>query len=142
MNTLDFLNTNKYSGDNTFVGYAQYIRDNWAWLKYSYAIAIIVRRRMSELGMTQKQLAEEMGCSQQHISVLLNGRVNMTLETLAKLENSLQLNLLGNILEPLAENSSAGFLNDPAPSQEALSDAKTSSMVDGYKPRKKKGPKK
>ncbi|MBR5255428.1 MAG: helix-turn-helix transcriptional regulator [Bacteroidales bacterium] len=140
MNTLDFLRANEHKSSEDFVAMAQYVKDNWAWLKYSYAIAIKVRRRMQELGMTQKQLAEALGCSQQHVSVLLNGKVNMTLETLAKLENALQFDLIGASLESFDKESSMSFLND---SFEKIPESglNTRSLVDGYKPRKKKGPK-
>ena len=140
MNTLDFLRANEHKSSEDFVAMAQYVKDNWAWLKYSYAIAIKVRRRMQELGMTQKQLAEALGCSQQHVSVLLNGKVNMTLETLAKLENALQLDLIGASLESFDKESSMSFLNDSF-GKIPESGLNTRSLVDGYKPRKKKGPK-
>lgn len=34
--------------------------------------------------MTQKMLAERMGCSQQYVSKFLKGRENLALETLTK----------------------------------------------------------
>lgn len=139
MNTIDFLNANK--GTSSFLAQAQYVRDNWAWLKYSYAIAIKVRSRMEELGWNQKQLAEEIGCTQQHVSVLLNGRVNMTLETIAKLEEALGISFLGTILDPLEKPGTHYYLNDPAPDELPV-DIDTSSLTYGYRPRKKKGPKK
>ena len=144
MNTLDFLRANEHKSEDDFVAKAQYIKDNWGWLRYSYAIAIKVRRRMQELDMTQKQLADALGCTQQHVSVLLNGKVNMTLETLAKLENALQFDLIGASLESFGNSgggeSSPSFLNDSF-GETTASGLKTSSLVDGYKPRKKKGPK-
>ena len=92
MNTLDFLKANEHKSVDAFIPKAQYLKENWPWLKYSYAIAIKVRRRMKELGVTQKELARRLECTQQHISVLLGGRANMTLETLAKLEQALSFN--------------------------------------------------
>ena len=140
MNTLDFLNANKQS--SPFVERAQYLKDNWDWLKYSYAIAIKVQSRMEELNMTQKQLAEAMGCTQQHISVLLRGTVNMTLETLSKLEKALNFTLIGSVLEFTSQGAS-GYLNDPGPDGVHITSG-NSALVEGYgcKPRKKKGPKK
>lgn len=140
MNVLDFLDANKYSGKNTFVEQAQFIKDNWGWLKYSYAIAIKVRSQMDTLGMTQKQLSERLGCSQQHISVLLNGRVNMTLETLAKLEDALGIGLLNPSLTEFQEGSQPAYLCDSA--IDPCSSPHTNNLVSSYKPRKKKGPKK
>ena len=71
--------------------------------------------------------------TQQHISVLLGGKVNMTLETLAKLEEALSLDLIGQSLK--------GYLNDSGVHGPAHEGVNTSDLVDGYKPRKKKGPK-
>lgn len=142
MNVLDFLNANKYSEKNTFVEQAQFIKDNWGWLKYSYAIAIKVRSRMDTLGMTQKQLSERLGCSQQHISVLLNGRVNMTLETLAKLEDALGVGLLNPSLTEFQEGSQPAYLCDSAVYPCASPHPHTKNLVASYKPRKKERPEK
>lgn len=144
MNTLDYLKANEHKSENGFVSKAQYVKDNWSWLKYSYAIAIKVRRRMKELGITQKELAQKLECTQQHISVLLGGKANMTLETLSKLEQALSFDLIGNQLVidySLPDQSIVGYLNDSSVSGPVPDGFKTSNVVDGYKTRKKKGPK-
>ena len=144
MKTIDYLRKNEHKGEGAFLNAAQYLKDNWGWMKYSYAIAIKVRRRMSELGWTQKHLAEALDCTQQHISILLNGKVNMTLETLSKLENALDFDLIGEALLLPGEYSlpteTTGYLNEPSSDDEKIT-TDTSSLVDGYTPRKKKGPK-
>ena len=96
---------------------------------------------MDELGWTQKKMAETLKCSQQHISVLLNGRANMTLETIAKLETALDISLLDSILTKLAGNPTIGYLNDSAVDPPVFP-LETKHLVNGYAPRKKKGPKK
>lgn len=145
MSTLDFLRANEHKSGNTFLQEAQFVRDNWGWLKYSYAVAIRVREQMDKLGWTQKQLAEALGCTQQHISILLKGRANMTLETLSKLEDALHFDLIGKVLTPsngyAPSQISPLFLNDGVPTDNATS-SKTNEMVEGYRPRRKKGPKK
>lgn len=50
--------------------------------------------RMEELGLTQKKLAERMGCSQQYVSKVLRGKENLSLETLCKIENALELHIV------------------------------------------------
>ena len=144
MNTTDFLKANEHKGTEDFVSKAQYLKDNWIWLRYSYAIAVKVRRRMTEMGITQKQLADSLGCSQQHISILLHGRVNMTLETLAKLEKALSLDLIESHLEAsdysLVPTPAPVYLNDVSTNDPEYIRG-TKSLVDGFKPRKKKGPK-
>lgn len=144
MNKLQFLKEHEHKSEKNFQAESQYIQDNWGWLKYSYVIAIKVRSRMEELGWTQKQLAEVLGCTQQHVSVLLRGRVNMTLETLAKLESALQFDLIGKQLSIPArpyrmQQSTPLYLSSPVPGEEVTT--KTSSLVSGYPSRKKKGPK-
>lgn len=144
MNTMDFLRAHEHISERGFVSNAQYLQDNWSWLKYSYAIAIKVRRRMKELGITQKELAIHLGCTQQHVSVLLGGKANMTLETMAKLEQALSFDLIGQGLQEFGYSISednVGCLNAPSVSGSAPEGFKTSELVDGYKPRKKKGPK-
>ena len=142
MNTIEFLKENARKGSGAFRKEAQYLRDNWEWMKYSYAIAIKVRHRLKELGWSQKRLAESLGCTQQHISILLNGRVNMTLETLAKLENALECDLIGQALRCPDGYSFPGrtprYLNEPAAGEKTV-EANTSSLVDGYASGKKKG---
>ena len=88
---------------------------------------------------TQKRLAEALGCTQQHISVILNGHVNMTLETIAKLEAALDIDLISSSLTTF-DSPQPGYLNQPSPGDPPL-DINTTQLVDGYAPRKKKGPK-
>ena len=70
------------------------------WLRYSQHIAMLMLDRMEELEMNQKQLAEKMNCSRQYISKVLKGRENLSLETLAKIENALGISIIKE--EPLA----------------------------------------
>lgn len=51
---------------------------------------------MDEQSVTQVMLAERMGCTQQYVSNLLKGSSNMTLETIAKLESALHIDLWGS----------------------------------------------
>ena len=53
--------------------------------------------KMEELGLTQKSVAERMGCSQQYISRVLKGNENLSIETISKIEDALNL----SILEPV-----------------------------------------
>ena len=67
---------------------------NKSWLRYSQMIAMKMLDKMEAVGMTQKILAERMGCSQQYVSKILKGRENLSLETLAKIEDALNLSLV------------------------------------------------
>ncbi len=76
---------------------AEWRMANKSWLRYSQRIAMMMLDRMDELGMTQKGLAQLMGCSQQYISKVLKGQENLSLETLAKIERCLQISILDHI---------------------------------------------
>lgn len=77
---------------------AQWRRENRRWLRYSGFIAITVMHRLEELKMSQKELAEKMNCSPQYVSKLLKGSENLTLDTISKLEESLDLDLVRSAL--------------------------------------------
>ena len=67
---------------------------NKLWIRYSQMIAMKMLDKMEAVGMTQKILAERMGCSQQYVSKILKGRENLSLETLAKIEDALNLRFI------------------------------------------------
>ena len=71
-------------------------RDNWPWMKYSMQVALKVRSKMRTDGITQCALASKLGCTQQYVSLILKGKENLTLETIAKLESALHIDLWGS----------------------------------------------
>ena len=73
---------------------AEWRMANKSWLRYSQHIAMLMLDKMDELHMTQKQLSELMGCSQQYISKVLKGQENLSLETLSKIERCLQIQII------------------------------------------------
>lgn len=80
-------------------GEAEARRANKPWLRFSQQVAIAMLDRMEQLGLTQKKLAELMGCSQQYISKVLKGRENLSIETIFKIEDALQLHILPKMVE-------------------------------------------
>ena len=79
---------------------AQWRRENRCWLKYSGFIAMTVMNRLEEQGLSQKDLAERMDCSPQYVSKLLRGSENLTLDTISKLEECLDIDLIQTALSP------------------------------------------
>jgi antitoxin component HigA of HigAB toxin-antitoxin module len=73
---------------------AEHRRDNKSWLPYSQHIAMLMLDKMEELGLTQKALAVQMHVSQQYVSKVLKGQENLSLETLAKIEDTLHIGVL------------------------------------------------
>jgi len=78
---------------------AEWRQQNKSWLRHSQHIAMLMLDKMEEMNMTQKQLAEMMGCSQQYVSKVLKGQENLSLETMAKIEDCLDISILQNELE-------------------------------------------
>ncbi len=69
---------------------------NRAMLRESRKIAYKVLVRLDVLGWSQKRLADEMGVSAQYISKVVQGKENLTLDTLIKLQNILDIPLLAS----------------------------------------------
>lgn len=88
------LNEQRSSTPSKWRENAQWRIDNKSWLRYSQRIAVMMLDRMEELGLTQKSLAEIMGCSQQYISKVLKGTENLSIETITKIESALELEIL------------------------------------------------
>lgn len=99
MKTVDVLRKHSSTTKSNWRSEAEQRRTDWNWLRYSAAIALMVRQRMSELCMTQVALAEKLGCTQQHVSMLLKGNANLTLETIAKLEEALDFSIIKDAFE-------------------------------------------
>ena len=64
------------------------------WLQYSRKIAIKVAMAMKQQGLSRQDLAYRMGCSPQYVSRLLKGEENLSLETICKLEDALNIAIL------------------------------------------------
>ena len=95
---IEFLESHQSGAPSKWRGDAQWRRDNEFWLTYSRHITLKVLRGMDEQSVTQAELARRMGCTQQYVSNLLKGSSNMTLETIARLETALNLDILKTAL--------------------------------------------
>lgn len=119
MKAIEFLMKNQSDTASKWREEAEYRRKTARWLRYSAMIALQVRDRMSQIGMTQVVLAEKLGCTQQHISMLLKGKNNLTLETIAKLEEALDFDIIGEAFIPVdgynqkIPQSSRTYLSEP-----------------------------
>lgn len=64
------------------------------WLRYSRKIAIKTAMAMKYQNISRQELAKRMGCSPQYVSRLLKGEENLSLETICKLEEALNIVIL------------------------------------------------
>jgi ribosome-binding protein aMBF1 (putative translation factor) len=78
---------------------AEWRQKNKSWLRFSQLVAIRMLEQMAAEGLTQKSLAERLGCSQQYVSKILKGQENLSIETISKIEEALSLELLPKELE-------------------------------------------
>ena len=137
---IEFLEAHQSSTPSRWREDAQWRRDNEYWLKYARYITLQVLRAMEEQSITQVELAKRMGCTQQYVSNLLKGSSNMTLETIARLENALSIDLIKSALTYVhgygsPVSSRPQYLSDSA-GEKLDPNIKTSDFVDGYKHRK------
>lgn len=72
---------------------ARYRRENRAWLRKSQHIAVRILSVLKEKGMQQIGLAEALDVSPQQVSKIMQGKQNLTLETISKLEAVLGVKL-------------------------------------------------
>jgi ribosome-binding protein aMBF1 (putative translation factor) len=80
--------------DTTWIKEATFRQENKYWLDASFDIALAVSTALRKKKLTQRDLAERMGCSPQYISKVLKGSENLTLETICKMEKVLQIKLI------------------------------------------------
>ncbi|MCF8254688.1 MAG: helix-turn-helix transcriptional regulator [Bacteroidia bacterium] len=80
-------------------------KTNKAWLKKSMQIAIAILKVLRERNVTQVELAAKLEVSPQYINKIVKGQENLTLETIAKLEEILKINLIS--IEPFQYKSEA-----------------------------------
>lgn len=70
---------------------AQWRRANRSWLRRSQAVAMKMLDKMEQMGWTQQQVADKLGCTQQYVSRMVKGSENLTMEMLSKIEDDLDI---------------------------------------------------
>ena len=85
-----FLQSHSSPAPSRWKEKAEWRRANKNWLAYS---------RKIDQGISQRELAERMGCSPQYISRILKGEENLSLETICKLEQALNVSIMNNVFE-------------------------------------------
>lgn len=73
---------------------ARKARENRDWIITSKKIAVRILNTLKERGMQQKELAEQLEVTPQQVSKILKGNVNLTIETITKLEKALDIPLM------------------------------------------------
>lgn len=64
------------------------------WRDKAFDIALTLLKYKDANKLNQTELAEKIGVSKQYINRILQGKENLTLETICKIENALQINII------------------------------------------------
>ena len=86
---------------------------NRARLRAAQDIALKVLNRLDDLGWKQKKLASEMDVSAQQITKVVSGKENLTLDTIVKLENILNISILHTSYEKKQKIEVAEYATQP-----------------------------
>ena len=92
--TLEFLEAHQSETPSKWREEAEWRRENASWLRHSQQIAVKVLLKMKELQLTQRALAERMNCTQQYVSKILKGKENLSLDSMTRLEEALEIRLV------------------------------------------------
>lgn len=98
-NTVEKLRQHQSATPSKWREAAEERQANKSWLRFSQSVAMRMLDKMEQMHLTQKGLAELMGCSQQYVSKILKGRENLTLDTMCKIENALHLDIMPKTVE-------------------------------------------
>jgi transcriptional regulator with XRE-family HTH domain len=69
-------------------------KENREWLELAMQIAIDIRYALRVKGMTQTDLADLLGTSNQNVAKWLSGKQNFTLQSICRIEKALGINLI------------------------------------------------
>lgn len=72
---------------------AEWRMKNKSWLCYSQHIAMMMLDQMEKLNINKEQLSKLLDCTQEYVSKILKGQENLTLETMAKIEQCLKIQI-------------------------------------------------
>ena len=65
--TLEFLEAHKSETPSKCREVAEWRRDTCSWLRHAQQLAVKVLLQLKQAGLTQKALAESMGCTKQYV---------------------------------------------------------------------------
>lgn len=73
---------------------AYWRKENEAWLDRSFEIALKILDVLEEKKWTQKKFAKKLGVAPQQVSKIIKGKQNLTLSTISKIEEVLEIKLI------------------------------------------------
>lgn len=73
---------------------ARFRMESYGWRRMSQDVALAIFHHLREKGISQKKFAEMMGVSAPYVAKLLKGTENLTLETIYKIEEALETEIV------------------------------------------------
>ena len=92
--TIQILKPEETTKQSRFVASATARLENESWLRWSRQVAISLIDYMGTNSINRTELAERLGVSPQYISRLLSGHENLSLKSLANINERLGINVL------------------------------------------------
>ena len=86
--------TKEFKKKSNWLSEAKARKESRAWREMSFAISIKILRYLRTNKISQKTLAESLEWSPQHLSKVLKGKENLTLDTICKLQKATGLSLI------------------------------------------------
>lgn len=80
--------------DDKWLKEFKYRQKNIDWLILTFKIAIKILSALDEQNISKKQLAKNIGCSLKKVNRIIKGEENLTLKTITKIENFLNIKLI------------------------------------------------
>lgn len=79
-------------------------RKNRYWITASSAIALKIKRRLKEMGISQLELAEILGITAANVTRYLSGKTNFELKTLIEIERAIGVHIIDqDIISPQSQ---------------------------------------
>ncbi|MCF7811961.1 helix-turn-helix domain-containing protein [bacterium] len=103
-------------------GHYERVKDKPGFIAASLSIDITEQLyvRMKELGLSQRELARRIGRSQPYVCKLLNDGSNMTLLTLVKLVQALEMKVEMPVLKPVGKSTATTKSKRPKAAKTAV----------------------
>ncbi|MDE6135554.1 MAG: helix-turn-helix domain-containing protein [Muribaculaceae bacterium] len=91
---IQFLEEHQSQSPSRFADEARWRKENAAWLRLSRQLAVTLMGYMQDRGMKRADLAACLGVSPQYASRLLSGTENLSLKSIAHIEDKLGISFL------------------------------------------------
>ncbi|MDE6303348.1 MAG: helix-turn-helix domain-containing protein [Paramuribaculum sp.] len=91
---IKFLEAHESETSSRFTEEATWRKENASWLRWSRQLAVILIGYMQDNGLKRADLALRLGVTPQYVSKLLSGTENLSIKSIANIEDRLGISCL------------------------------------------------